>query len=122
MKFISFIFSIYIFSLSLIPCGDGGDGIVEIIQAIIGLEHAQHADHADHTDHTDHTDHSNDCGDDPCTSLCICSCCSTAIDIPVELYNLNFELTPLPRPVIFSIQHFNSSANHLSIWQPPRFA
>ena len=113
MKFAIRIFTIYMFALSLAPCGDGGNGIVEITKHFFGIEH-QHI--------SDHDQHSSGCGDDTCTPLCICNCCSIALDIPTELPFLVKHLPPISMhsPNTFS-SFIPSSFNH-SIWQPPRFS
>jgi len=55
MKIAVRILTIYMFALSLAPCGDGGNGVVEIAKHFFGVEH-QHI--------SDHDQHSNGCGDD----------------------------------------------------------
>ncbi|MFT5168952.1 MAG: hypothetical protein ACI8P3_004198 [Saprospiraceae bacterium] len=113
MKIISFLFAIYIFALSLVPCGDGGGGILAIINKIIGIEHVHL---------TDHEQHSNDCGDDACTTFCICSCCSSALDTPTKLPFL------VKAPMLIQgtspsfIPNFISAAVYVPIWQPPRYS
>jgi len=75
MKLTIHIFAIYMFALSLIPCGDGGGGIVEIVNHLFGIAHQHQSDH-------DH--HSKGCGDDTCTPFCVCSCCSITTCIPTN--------------------------------------
>lgn len=113
MKIVIHIFTIYMIALALVPCGDGGGGIVEILNHLSGVEHEHIADH---------DQHSNDCGDDMCTPFCICSCCSSTVDVPVEL---PFQLKSLPpkpenKPSFFS--NVLPTSFHHSIWQPPRFS
>ena len=101
------------FSLSLVPCGDGGGGIVEIAHHFFDIEH-EHV--------TSHEDHSNTCNDDFCSPFCICNCCSSALETPSKLV---FQIKTPPFSLesgIGSIQNaFSSSFNH-SIWQPPKFS
>lgn len=113
MKLAIHIFTIYIFALAIVPCSDGGGGIVEILNHLSGVEH-QHI--------SDHDQHSNDCGDDMCTLFCICSCCSSTVDVPVELPFQLKSLLPKPvnKPSFFLAIIPNSF--HDSIWQPPRFS
>lgn len=100
-------------ALSLIPCGDGGGGIVELVNHFFGVEH-QHV--------SDHEQHSNDCGDDTCSPFCVCSCCSTVIDVPEKL---PFQATlppPIPSKTPSFTPNINPSAFLTSIWQPPKFS
>lgn len=113
MKLTIRIFTIYMFVLSLIPCGDGGGGFVELVNHYFGVEH-QHI--------SDHKQHSNSCGDDTCSPFCICSCCSTTISAPEKL---PFQVTsppPIPSRTPSFFSNINPSSFFASIWQPPRFS
>lgn len=63
----------------------------------------------------------NDCEHDWCSPFCICSCCSTTLDIPEDI-DFAFEL-----PGDFSGDKPMTSSSYFariltsSIWQPPRF-
>lgn len=111
MKITIHIFTIYIFALSLVPCGDGGGGIVEIVQHLLERAHERP---------TDHEQHSRDCGDDVCSVFCICSCCYTAIDTVKEIPLPQRIFIASPKPTLFFIPHFNSIPFNHSIWQPPQ--
>lgn len=113
MKIAIHIFIIYMLALSLVPCGDGGGGILEIANHLFGTEH-QHL--------SDHEQHSNDCGDDTCTPFCICSCCSSALDIPTELPVRIKIPTPFPNTIPSCFQNEISFSFDQSIWQPPKFS
>ncbi len=113
MKITIYIFSIYMFVLSLAPCGDGGNGIVEITQHFFEVEH-QHI--------SDHDQHSNSCGDDTCTPFCVCSCCSMALDIPSKLPFWVKYLAPTPKKTPSLYSDLIPSSFHHFIWQPPRFS
>lgn len=112
MIFLTKILAVYMLALSLVPCSDGGGGLVTLVNHFSDVEHSIDADH----------DHSNDCGDDLCSPFCICSCCSSALDIPIKL---PFQLKSLPPKPIEKPSFFSSfiptSFNH-SIWQPPKFS
>ena len=112
MKIVVHVFTVYLFALSLVPCSDGGGGIVEMLNHLSGIEH-QHF--------SDHEEHSNGCSDDACSPFCICSCCSSMIDIPEKL-PLQIKI-PLPSPETtpLFISTIISSTFHVSIWQPPKF-
>lgn len=113
MKITIHIFIIYMLALSLVPCGDGGGGIVEITNLLFGEEYQ---------DISDHEQHSNDCGDDPCSPFCICSCCSPALDIPTKLpFHIKF-LPPIPVKASSFLSNIIHSSFHSSIWQPPKFS
>jgi len=113
MKIVIRIFTIYMFALSLAPCGDNGNGIVEITKNFFGIEH-QHT--------SDHDQHSNGCGDDTCTPFCVCSCCSTALNVPSPPTLLIKYLPPTPtnQPSLYS--NIIPSPFIHSIWHPPIFS
>lgn len=107
------IFTIYIFALSLVPCGDGGGGIVEIVQHVLEITN-EHP--------TNHEQHSRDCEDDACSAFCICSCCSIALDMPTELPKLTTHLTAISTKISAIFSDFIPTSFHHSVWQPPRFS
>ena len=100
-------------ALSLVPCGDGGGGIVEIANHLFGIEH---------THISDHDQHSNSCGDDTCSPFCICSCCSTVIDIPIKLPFQIKNPPPTPERTPSFAPDIIHSSFFPTIWQPPRFS
>ena len=113
MKAAISIFAFYLLALSLVPCSDGGMDIVEIVSSVFGI---------DHLSSSDHEQHSNDCGDDTCSTFCICNCCSIALDI---LEALPFRLkTPPPTPNTTPsfVAHFIPNPSPDAIWHPPRLS
>ncbi|MFK8101731.1 MAG: hypothetical protein AB8G15_04380 [Saprospiraceae bacterium] len=113
MKTVIQIFAVYLLALSLIPCSDGGSGIVELTKHLLQIEH-QHV--------ATHQQHSNSCGDDQCAPFCVCTCCTSVVDFPVEA---NFLLAPLaPTPATkpsFSPQ-LSFTAFTAIVWQPPQLS
>ena len=113
MKIAIRIFTIYILALSILPCSDGGSGIVEIVKHYFNIEHQNFSDHEQH---------SNSCGDDNCSTFCICSCCSAAIDYPAKT---TFKIK-LPSSIRGLNPSFAPDMNHTSfstaVWQPPKFS
>lgn len=101
------------FLLLLLPCADGGGGVVEWIGHTFEVEH-QHG--------SDHTEHSKNCGDDTCPPFCVCTCCSSVVDIPTD-HSLEIK-TPdsLPETTPSFIPTLSAKAIDLAIWQPPRTA
>ncbi|KAB2912960.1 MAG: DUF6660 family protein [Bacteroidota bacterium] len=104
MKYVLIILSIYLFSLSCIPCSDNKecDIIVSSLQNIGGMEHDEH----------NHTSES-------CTPFCTCSCCSTVAPCnTIARFQFVQNTTPdIVYPVLgdnFYSQYFNT------IWQPPK--
>ena len=109
MKIFIQIFTIYLFSLSLAPCGDGGGGIMVIIDFLSGQEIVI-------------AQQNNDpCEDAPCSPFCICSSCVPILDTPETQVEL-------PKSKHISIQkqvlayHFSylPSPFYKDIWQPPK--
>ena len=109
MKFSIQIFTIYLFSLSLIPCGEGGGGIMAIFDFFAGQEISL-------------VEQGNDpCEDAPCSPFCICSSCVPILDTPETQVEL-------PKSKHISIQkqvlayHFSylPSPFYKDIWQPPK--
>jgi len=113
MKIATRIFTFYILALSIVPCSDGGSGIVEIVKHYFDIEHQ---------DFSDHEQHSNTCGDDNCSTFCICNCCTAALDYPVKTA---FKIkTPSSLPGLkpsFSADIILSSF-FTTVWQPPKFS
>ena len=111
MKWTIHIFTIYMFALSLVPCGDGGGGIVVVANHFFGIEYQ---------DVSDHDQHSNTCHDDHCSPFCVCSCCSTALDSPVKLaLEISFAVPITEAAPAFACNLLPSSFLS-SIWQPPK--
>lgn len=112
MKRATQFFTIYILFLSLIPCSDGGSGIVEIAMHLFGVTHQEYSDHEQH---------SNTCGDDHCSTFCICSCCSSAVDFPAKLPLLFKSPAPLPGTTPSFFSNIIHSSFTFPVWQPPKY-
>lgn len=111
MKFFIKIFTIYIFALSLAPCGDSGGGIVVIASQLFDIK----------TQNSLEIEQSSDpCEDSPCSPFCICSSCFTALDIAKEICLPEKTLSSSPKTTPSFIPHFHSSFFNRSIWQPPQ--
>jgi hypothetical protein len=113
MKITIRIFTFYILALSIVPCSDGGSGIVEIIKHYFDIEHQEFSDHEQH---------SNSCGDDNCSTFCICSCCSANLDFPsktVFKIKTPTPFTGLKPSFVLEIIH---SSFFAPVWQPPKFS
>ncbi|MBR9922686.1 MAG: hypothetical protein GYB31_17790 [Bacteroidetes bacterium] len=111
MKFFIKIFTIYIFALSLAPCGDGGGGIIVIANQLLGLEIQNSLDAEQNSD---------PCEDSPCSPFCICSSCFTAFDTAKEIHLPEKTPTLIPKTTPSFIPHFHPSSFNHSIWQPPK--
>ena len=112
MKWTIHIFTVYMFALALVPCGDGGGGIAEMMSHFFEIEHQVFSDH---------DQHSNTCNDDHCSPFCVCSCCSTAVDSPVRLTIELSSPAPVTETVPSFVPNLLPSSFLTSIWQPPRF-
>lgn len=113
MKLVIHIFTLYMFALALVPCGDGGGGIMELLKHISGDEHGRFSDHDQHSDN---------CGDDACSPFCVCSCCSTIINATEKLPLQIVALPPIPSSIPSFLPNINPSSFFADIWQPPRLS
>jgi len=103
MRINALILSLITLCLSLYPCGDADTCIDE-----------QRPDPIAGSDH-EHSPRD----EDSCTPFCVCSCCSTHMQVPLDfslslfLENHNTKVSTfyLDRPLLM---------DGLSIWQPPR--
>lgn len=109
MKLSIQIFTIYLFTLSLIPCGEGGGGIMAIFEFFAGEEISL-------------VEQGNDpCEDAPCSPFCICSSCVPILDTPETGVVL-----PTKKQVVFCKTIPTCDFNYLpspfykDIWQPPK--
>ena len=107
MKFFIKIFTIYIFALSLAPCGDGGGGILVIANQLLDLEVPNNLKVEQNSD---------PCEDSPCSPFCICSSCFTALDTAKEIYLPEKTLSLSPKTTPSFTLHFHSSSFNHSIW------
>lgn len=111
MKIIIRILTFYIFTLSLVPCGDGGGGIMKIANYLFNIE-SQNI--------SENNQNSDPCQDSPCSPFCICSSCFTALDTAKEIRLPEKIVTPLPKTTPSFIAHFHPFSFNHSIWQPPK--
>ncbi len=105
MKFITLILSIYLFTLSAIPCADiESENIARIV-----ANDSQEKDNHSHKDN------------DLCSPFCICNCCGQVTLNYVAAINYDF---PVKIEEIKSSNSFYTSAFYSnfygSIWQPPQ--
>lgn len=105
MKFFALTFSIYIFLLAIVPCGDG-----EECNETQKISISENADH-EHHDHEKET----------CTPFCFCSCCGTSI---INLYDLvTFsDIVPVHSKGFPVFNHTFLSVEYFHIWQPPKIS
>ena len=111
MKIAIRILTIYIFALSLAPCGDGGGGIMVIANHHIAIEIQNSIEKEQNSD---------PCEDSPCSPFCICSSCFTALDTAKEILLLEKVLTSLPKTTPSFLAHFKPFNFNLAIWHPPQ--
>jgi hypothetical protein len=100
-------------ALALVPCSDGGGGVVEIANQLFGIEHQINSDHEHH---------SKNCGDDLCPPFCVCSCCSSVLDLPVKPLTQIQSLPPIPEATPLFAPGIILSSFSSAIWQPPKFS
>lgn len=116
MKVFSILFSIYMILLSIIPCGDGNYNFVDQLRTYAGYN--THHDHEGHN-HLDDIVHSEShCGEEHCSPLCACACCSIVLDntLFIEFPPLR-EFSHYSNP--FNFPHQLSGIAIHDIWQPP---
>lgn len=108
MKIFSVIFTIYILTLSCLPCGDTED--CKVLD--IGKETFSQTDHHNHQQDTE-----------SCSPFCICACCGLNIAFnfqgSVSMTEHTTSFFPLTERVIVENDSFASNY-YGSIWQPPK--
>ena len=106
MKYLSFLLSIYLLVISILPCSDAHSMDTA---APMRIEQSCADNHEAH-----HTD--------ACSPFCVCNCCSTNVSLTI---NNDVELKTL-KPIYFEqIQYVLQTINFHStyfgnIWQPPK--
>jgi hypothetical protein len=105
MRISALILSLIILCLAVYPCGDADTCIDE-----------QRSGTANVSD-TDH-DHSSR-EQDNCTPFCVCSCCATHIQLPLD-FTLSFHPAEHNTRVLTAYLDRPLLMDGLSIWQPPR--
>ncbi len=104
MRIFTFIFSLFILVLSIVPCSDDEN----CNEANIELS----SDHADH----DHEE-------DSCTPFCTCSCCSCAGFVFLALkFHVTLQEAKILSPAV-TINNSDFISNYFnSFWQPPKLS
>lgn len=104
MKLLNFILSIYLLTLSCLPCADMGE-IVSNNKVAINNESSHH--------------HNNDV----CSPLCVCNCCGSQGFVYNAIYNYNFfTVKTLIDKTIPGYKSILTCNYFGSIWQPPQIA
>ncbi|RKS02979.1 DUF6660 family protein [Flavobacterium sp. 102] len=108
MKLLTVILSIYIFTLSAIPCVDVEIGSAGHSTVILSSENENRSHNKDN---------------DLCSPFCICNCCSgvTLSYVPTIVYDfpVQFEQIQSTDSIYTSAFHSNFYG---SIWQPPKIS
>lgn len=109
MKFICFLFSIYLVSLSLLPCNDIDD-CSSFAKTELHKNHSQ--------------DNKSDSQNDLCTPLCSCACCGVhGFQFKKYLF-FESKKTPLfgdkKQESYYVFNHYKDI--YLGIWQPPKLS
>lgn len=112
MKIFSFLLSIYIFCLAILPCSD-------IHLVINDSEHTTY--HAENESHDTH-DHSED-SDNHCSPFCTCTCCHTSINFEFGsksvLVSRKFvQVSTVDNTFLYYDSPSTTYRN--TIWQPPK--
>jgi hypothetical protein len=110
MKVFIQIFTIYLFSLTIAPCGEGG-GIIGIFTFLSEQETLTVEQHE------------NPCEDAPCSPFCICSCCIPILDTPkTEMLLPERKSIPTLKEALSYYASYLPSSFHKDIWQPPKLS
>ncbi len=105
MRLFSFILSLYILALSVVPCSDGIVHNLDDVDANIELSQTEH-------DHN-HSGH-NDC----CTPFCTCACCGSLVTAPTS-HHISEVRVLLSTTYLFSY-NFDYSFEYVEgVWHPP---
>lgn len=113
MKIFSFILSIYIFCLAILPCDD-----IHLVLNEVGHSAAYHNDHESQDKH-EHSEGS----DNHCSPFCSCTCCHSPVT-----FELIFKTSPnsiayvqVSRDDNTFLYYDSPSSTFLNtIWQPPK--
>src|SRR5258708_2430146 len=103
MKWFARIFTVYLFVLTVFPCGDDGDCSSPVATLAIALQ-----------------DHSNHHDEEQCPPLCTCVCCGHQVVKPIASLQLPIPVNPAaknPTELSFSIKEI-----YHAIWQPPQLS
>lgn len=107
MKFFHIILSIYMLTLSLVPCNDVEKDVSTDQDSIEMI--------------ADHDAEKDSCGDhqDLCTPFCTCNCCASGAAVLFSTYRISSYLLSISKkePVFIETAISNYT---LSFWQPPK--
>lgn len=105
MKYLAFIFTIYLMGMMVLPCSDAYNECTPTTQANVKV--------------TDNHSHGTD-ENDNCSPFCNCSCCHTIVDAKFAAqYSVATKPSFKETKFIFTNQRFVSNY-YGNIWQPPK--
>lgn len=104
MKTFTFILSIYIAALAVVPCSDGMDLNTHKLTTDVSIEHHDHND--------------DDHEEDGCSTFCSCACCGTSLIIPANQLVAQSESALVTKHVFYYSAEYSYDFN-LGIWHPP---
>ncbi|WP_460474266.1 DUF6660 family protein [Emticicia fontis] len=110
MKILQFILSMYILTLSFLPCGDVED-CNEVGNVPVIFSQSSHSEHQDDAEF--------------CSPFCICTCCGTNISYNFHIPFLASEDQPYVFTQNLRVAYKNDSSlsNFFgNIWQPPKLS
>ncbi len=105
MRIFTIALSIYIFVLSLVPCGDNNECNEKQTMSISTT--------------SEHDNHKHD--KESCTPFCICSCCGTSV-INLNLVAPCSAIIPIPSKEFPLYKLALNSEIYSPIWQPPKIS
>ncbi|WP_341224783.1 DUF6660 family protein [uncultured Arcticibacterium sp.] len=107
MKIFTFILSIYITALTLVPCSDGLAHKAENMSSEISMNHQDH-------------NHPGQSQDD-CSTFCSCACCGSLVVLPTT-YHISQARVDLSSSYTFLYTFDYSFDYNKGVWHPPCIA
>ena len=104
MKYLIFIYAMFIFGLSTFPCSD-----------MQGCNDAPKEEHSESQNHDHSHDHQEN---DNCTPFCSCACCGTSISTPESQINI-VRIDEFDKELRSPILMKYNSGNFKRLWRPP---
>jgi hypothetical protein len=104
MKYLAFIFSVYMTILAVLPCQDNTDVIARVMQVSIQKSHSPGDERAQ----------------EACPPFCTCSCCTTARTLTATVTTTVFTKSITQEYPDYSIPAVQEQP--IKIWQPPQIA
>lgn len=104
MKVLTFILSLYITALSIVPCSDGIEQCRDNGETEISVLQHEH----------NHSDHENDL----CTPFCTCACCGSLITLPTPQLISDSKVI-ISTTYLFAYKFDYSFEYKEGIWHPP---